>query len=75
MAEQGLKTREEIAPEYKWAIEDLYRDDDQWREDYEELKKRIPKMAEFQGRLGESAQTLLLKQRTRDEQNMLAQKY
>jgi len=74
MAEQRLKTRDEIAKEYKWAIEDLYRDDDQWREDYEKLKGRIPKLAAFQGHLGESAKVLLVMQQTFDELNMLAEK-
>lgn len=74
MAEQRLKTREEIAPEYRWAMEDLYRDDEQWKADYEKLKERIPDLKAFQGRLGESAGTLLKMQRVWDELNMLAEK-
>lgn len=74
MAEQKLRTREEIAPEYRWAIEDLYKDDERWREDYERLKGRIPEISAFQGRLGGSAEVLLQMQRTWDELNMLAEK-
>lgn len=74
MAEQRLKTREEIAPEYRWAMEDLYRDDEQWRKDYEALREQIPELKEFQGRLGESAELLLKMQRVWDDLNMLAEK-
>ena len=74
MTEQRLKTREETDSRYKWAIEDLYSDDEHWTEDYERLKKRIPVLSAYQGRLGESAGTLLAMQRTYDELNELAEK-
>lgn len=74
MAEQRLKTREEIDARDKWAIEDLYRDDEQWSADYKRLKEMLPRLTEFQGRLGESAKTLLAMQRTYDELNELAEK-
>ena len=74
MTEQRLKTREETDSRYKWAIEDLYSDDEHWTEDYERLKKRIPELSAYQGRLGESAGTLLAMQRTYDELNELAEK-
>lgn len=74
MAEPKLKTREEIAACDKWAIEDLYSDDQQWAEDYDRLKNMIPKLAAFQGRLGEKAGTLLQMQKTYDELNELAEK-
>lgn len=74
MAEQRLKTREEIDARDKWSMEDLYRDDEQWKKDYDRLKEMIPKLSGFQGRLGESAETLLRMQRTFDELNELAEK-
>lgn len=74
MAEQRLKTRAEVPAEYKWAVEDLYRDDEEWREDYERLKRQIPGISAYRGRLGESAETLLEMQRTWDSLNMLAEK-
>ena len=33
MADRGLCTREEIPAEAKWAIEDLYKNDDEWEAD------------------------------------------
>ena len=74
MAEQKLKKRQEIDPKDKWAIEDLYKTDEEWRADYEKLKSRIPELERFQGKLGESADTLFDMQKTCDELNMLAEK-
>ncbi len=74
MAEQKLKKREEIDPKDKWAIEDLYKTDEEWKADYEKLKSRIPELEKFQGKLGESADTLFAMQKTCDELNMLAEK-
>lgn len=74
MAEQKLKRREEMNACDKWAIEDLYRDDEQWAGDYDKLKDMIPKLSAFQGRLGENAEMLLKMQKTYDELNELAEK-
>lgn len=74
MAEKRLKKREEAALEDTWAIEDLYRDDKEWEKDYKKLEEAVSRLAEYQGRLGESASILLAMQRTCDELNMLAEK-
>lgn len=74
MAESGLKTREEIDARDKWAIEDLYKNDELWTADYERLKERIPELSAFQGHLGEGAEELLRMQKTYDELNELAEK-
>ena len=59
MTDRKLNTREEADARYKWAIEDLYKDDEDWKRDYELLKSRIPELTKFRGRLGESAEVLL----------------
>ncbi|MCD8242051.1 MAG: oligoendopeptidase F, partial [Lachnospiraceae bacterium] len=69
-----MRTREEIPSEYKWAIEDLYENDERWREDYEWLKSDIPGFACYRGRLGEGADVLLAMQRSYDELNKLVEK-
>ena len=74
MAETGLRTREEIPAEAKWAIEDLYKNDSEWEADFTRLKERLPELSAYEGRLGESAQTLLSMQRLCDELNMIAEK-
>ena len=74
MADRGLCTREEIPAEVKWAIEDLYKNDDEWEADFTRLKEHLPELSAYEGRLDESAQTLLSMQRLCDKMNMLAEK-
>ncbi len=74
MENKKLNTREEVDARYKWAIEDLYKNDDDWKSDYELMKSRIPELAKFRGRLGESAEVLLSMQKVSDELNQLLEK-
>ena len=74
MTDRKLNTREEADTRYKWAIEDLYKDDEDWKRDYELLKSRIPELTKFRGRLGESAEVLLSMQKLSDELNQLLEK-
>ena len=74
MTDRKLNTREEADARYKWAIEDLYKEDEDWKRDYELLKSRIPELTKFRGRLGESAEVLLSMQKLSDELNQLLEK-
>lgn len=74
MTDRKLNTREEADARYKWAIEDLYKDDEDCKRDYELLKSRIPELTKFRGRLGESAEVLLSMQKLSDELNQLLEK-
>ena len=74
MAEQRVKKREEADPAYTWAIEDLYKNEEDWEADYARLGREIPELEHFRGRLGEGAQMLLDLRRTCDRLNMLAEK-
>ena len=74
MTDRKLNTREEADARYKWAIEDLYKDDEDWKRDYELLKSRIPELTKFRGRLGESAEVLLSMQKLSDELTQLLEK-
>lgn len=55
---QALKNRQDMAPEYKWHIEDLYSNDAKWREDYDKVKEAAAECRAYKGRLEESADTL-----------------
>ena len=46
--------RGDVAEKYKWNVADLYPSEDAWRAAKDELARRIPELAKFQGRLGES---------------------
>ncbi|KAA0546529.1 oligoendopeptidase F [Bacillus sp. BGMRC 2118] len=63
MAEQtmakALPTRSEVRLEDTWRLEDIYVTDEAWEAEFLEVKALIPRAAEFEGKLGESADTLL----------------
>ena len=52
------KKRNEIDSKYKWAIEDLLLSDEDWMKELEETKGLIKDISKYQGKLGESADTL-----------------
>jgi len=47
--------RAEIPQQYKWNTADLYPSDEAWASKSQEIAARIPKLAEFQGKLGTDA--------------------
>ncbi len=53
-----IPERSEIEEQYKWAIHDIYATDELWEADLAKAKELIPAYAEYQGKLGQSAQTL-----------------
>ena len=53
------KKREEISPEYKWKLEDIYADENSWEEDYKKLEEQIPALEKYKGVLGSSSTQLL----------------
>ena len=59
MAEKRIPKRSEIAPEYTWALEDIYPTDKAWKADLEKLKTMPEKIQEYKGKLGESGEKLL----------------
>ena len=58
MSQKKLKKREEIDSKYKWAIEDMYKDDAAWQSDFEYLSKNAEILKVYEGRLSESSNTL-----------------
>jgi len=59
MGDNKIKQRSEIDPKYKWSIETMYNMDFVWDRDYCEVKDAAAELAEYKGRLDESAETLL----------------
>jgi oligoendopeptidase F len=57
-ASAAAKERSEIPERYKWKLSDLYPSDEAWRAARDDLAKRIPALAAYKGKLGESAGTL-----------------
>lgn len=59
--------REEVEKQYKWAIEDLFQTDEEWKAEYQLTKELMKKVSDYQGKLSESADTLLDFYRLEDE--------
>lgn len=56
---QQLPKREEVPFERTWRLEDIFPVDEQWQQEYEEVKKILPVFNDYNGKLGESAQNVL----------------
>ena len=55
---QKARQRSEIDDRYKWSLEDIYADTGAWNADYDRLSSQMGELEKYQGRLGESAETL-----------------
>lgn len=53
------KTRDQIDPKYKWNIEEMYPDEEQWKTDYKTVEDKAKDFTAYSGRLGESPKVLL----------------
>ena len=62
-----MKKRSEIPAESRWDLGTMYESTDKWEADYKKVQELMPKFLEFQGRLGESAETLLAALRQQEE--------
>ena len=51
--------RSEVPEALTWNLQDMFESDEAWMAEYESLKEMPAQIAAFQGRLGESAETLL----------------
>lgn len=65
------KKRNEISAEHTWNLELMYANDDAWEADFKKVQEMMPKLESYQGRLGESAATLLEALKVQDEVEML----
>ena len=69
-AVKRLPLRDEIPEEDTWRLEDIFTSDEAWEQEFAEVKALLPGMKDFQGRLGESAQTLYAALQYRDRLTM-----
>src|SRR5688572_20044109 len=52
------RDRAKVADKYKWNLADIYPDAATWRTQKDAIQAEFPKLREFRGKLGSSAQTL-----------------
>ncbi|MGH2503271.1 MAG: M3 family metallopeptidase, partial [Ktedonobacterales bacterium] len=64
---QALPRRSEIPTEMTWNLEAIYPTDADWEAEFGRVAARLPEVAGYAGRLGESAQTLLAALTARDQ--------
>jgi oligoendopeptidase F len=57
-APAAAEERAKVAEKYKWNTADLFPSDDAWQKAKDDVAKRIPELAKFQGTLGASADKL-----------------
>ncbi|BCJ95462.1 oligoendopeptidase F [Anaerocolumna cellulosilytica] len=57
--EKKVLKRNEVEAAHKWAIEDLFQKDEDWKQEYEQTKELIVKLGKYQGKLSETPDTLL----------------
>ncbi|MBU0985080.1 MAG: oligoendopeptidase F [candidate division Zixibacteria bacterium] len=67
-----IPQRSEIADEYKWNLDGLYSNLDDWQKDFDLLKAGLPRFEAYRGHLGDSARTLLECLKLRDELDILS---
>ena len=65
-----IRKRSAVAAEFTWDLTDIFPSDEAWRAEYEALRPYTEAVAAYQGRLGESAETLLAYFRLDDELNV-----
>jgi len=58
MSQSTIPTRDQVASEDAWDLSSLYTSDEEWERDFARFKEMIPKLEEFKGTLGESAEKL-----------------
>ncbi len=74
MPAKKLPARGEVQTENTWKMEDIYPSDADWKKEYETLEGEIPKISQYEGRLGESAKVLLEYLQLRDRLSLMAER-
>ena len=74
MPAKKLPARSEVQTDNTWKMEDIYPSDADWKKEYEALEAQIPKISQYEGRLGESAKVLLEYLQLRDRLSLMAER-
>ena len=56
---RSFESREEIDQEYKWDLTDVYKSDEKWEQELDELQQKMQKLSNYEGKLAQSSQKLL----------------
>lgn len=62
-----LPSRKDAEKQYTWRLEDIFTSDEQWEQEFSNVKDILPKVNDFKGKLGKSANDLLAVFKFEDE--------
>ena len=54
-----VQERSEIDEEYKWNLEKMFSDEEEWRKSFEQASEKVDEFEKFEGKVTESSETLL----------------
>ncbi|MBQ9765494.1 MAG: oligoendopeptidase F [Lachnospiraceae bacterium] len=75
MEKSGLIKREEVAAEFKWALEDLYENEAAWRDEYSKAEALIDAYQEkYEGKLADSVDVFWEALKDNSKMNLLAER-
>ena len=69
-----LPKREEIDPDYKWVLEDIYSSDEEWEKEFSKVKEVSPQLEAYKGKLGHSPTQLLSCLKLKGELSLLLER-
>jgi oligoendopeptidase F len=55
----SIPEREAVEREYRWSVESMFADREEWETAYEDVRERVDRLRTYEGRVDESAATLL----------------
>ena len=58
-SQSGKQETQEVEEKYTWDLTDVYASDQVWQDTFDVISKRVKELAKYQGKLDNSAQTLL----------------
>ena len=56
--DSDIPQRSDIEAKYKWCLEDIYPDTIAWQADFDYVSKNLPRLSEYEGKLGQSSDML-----------------
>ncbi|WP_053956449.1 oligoendopeptidase F [Inediibacterium massiliense] len=64
---KNIPNRKDISDELKWKLEKMYENDDLWKKDFDDVKKLTDDFVKYQGKLGNSSDSLFKALTLQDE--------
>ncbi len=64
---QTFKKREDIPVEFRWDLESIFSQNEDWEQNFQAIQSRIPELETLQGTLAQSGEALVTVLRKRDE--------